>query len=569
MSIFSKVAAKVPKSSVFNLSHESKLSCNIGDLIPILCQEVLPSDKFKISTELLVKLAPLKAPMMHKIKAYVHYFFVPTYQINTVFQDFINPRVNVDNSVILPFCYPSQIKDYGQIGGTSGGLTGSLADYLGLPIYQNSYMSQFGESTTKTAHLLIDPFRVYQHIYNEYYRDQNLEFNSGSVTDPLFDIEKFRNLSGPVGLEMSPNQLINLLKIRKRAWAKDYFTSALPSPQAGDDVLIPLSGEVVADGNFALGGSFGTAQGELDYLDQLNMGLESYDVDSGNFGVDFNVDGVSTGSDTMGSTQLTYKSGLKTINGTATINDLRRAMALQRFKELAERGGTRYSEMVRNFFGAFLKDYWVDRPIFLGGMSKNITVSEVIQQSASTDVLIDTESATAYLGERGGIANAYGKTKTVSFTSPCHGYIMGILSLRPEAVYHQGVERMWWRHSLFDWAFPQFARMGEQEINNVEIFASGDPDYDEGVFGYTPRYAEYKVGHSHIAGEFRRSLNYWTMSRFFTQAPTLSKEFVQMSKINYEPFAITDPSVEHCYVDLYNKIIARRPLPYFGSPSVI
>lgn len=559
MSIFSKIAQKAPKSSVFNLSHESKLSCNMGDLIPILCQEVLPSDSFKISTELLIKLAPLKAPMMHKVKAYVHYFFVPTYQINTVFQDFINPKVNSDNSIILPFCWPKNVFDYTDKNQNS--LVGSLADYLGLPV-TSSYMNTFNGTEgadTRAGKLLIDPFRVYQHIYNEYYRDQNLEFNSGdSLTDPLFPVEKFRDMSGSCMLSMTINEMKQLFKLRKRAWAKDYFTSALPSPQAGDDVLLPLNLTVDGDGPLYFKGL-----NETTYEPEgISSGMVSVVSEQG--GNPLAVDNLDVGGNTL----LGYDKGISVKNGTATINDLRRAMALQRFKELAERGGTRYSEMVRNFFGAFLKDYWVDRPIFLGGMSQNVTVSEVLQQSGTQDVLIDDESTTAFLGTRAGVGNAYGKTKTVSFKSPCHGYIMGILSLRPEAVYCQGVERMWCRHSLFDWAFPQFARMGEQEIWNSEIFAQNSSEND-GVFGYTPRYAEYKHGHSHIAGEFRRSLDYWTMTRKFTELPTLSKDFVQMDKVNYEPFAVTSDNVEHCYVDLYNKVIARRPLPYFGTPSVI
>lgn len=548
MSIFSQVKRPKIKSSVFNLSHESKLSCNFGDLIPILCQEVLPSDKFKISTELLIKLAPLKAPMMHKVRAYVHYFFVPTYQVDKVFQDFINPKVNIDNSISMLYCYPNNIQSYGKVNNS---LYGSLADYLGLPITQSNWLGLISgpAEASNAGKVLVDPFRCYQHIYNEYYRDQNLEFNSGNaLTDPLYDIQAHASDTGALLLTHNVNEALNLFKLRKRAWAKDYFTSALPTPQAGDDVLIPMNVQVESDGGPLV----------FQNSDQRDMSTGTPDFADSQYG--------SVLSDGDGQASYYYR-GLKASNGTATINDLRRAMALQRFKELAERGGTRYSEMVNNFFGAFLKDYWVDRPIFLGGMAKDVTVSEVVQQSASQDVLIGDEGTTAFLGTRAGIGNAYGKTKTVSFSSPCHGYLMGILSIRPEAVYQQGLERMWQRHSLYDWAFPQFANLGEQEIRNSEIFA--DSEGNDDVFGYTPRYAEYKHGHSHCAGEFRRSLDYWTMSRWFAEKPTLSKEFVQMNNINYEPFAVTSPTVEHCYVDLYNKIVARRPLPYFGTPSVI
>lgn len=236
-------------------------------------------------------------------------------------------------------------------------------------------------------------------------------------------------------------------------------------------------------------------------------------------------------------------------------------MALQRFRELAERGGTRYSEMVRNFFGAFLKDYWIDRPILLGGQKQDIKTGEVLQTSMT--------SGTEALGERAGVASSYGFTKGVTLSAPCHGYIMGILSIRPEATYQQGIERMWTRQSIFDWAFPQFANMGEQEIYNKELFYSGNQSQDNGVFGYTPRYAEYKFGKALVAGEMRTSLDYWHFGRIFGSAPTLSKSFVMMDTVPTRPFNVTDPTAEKVYVYCYNTIMARRRLPYFGTPSIL
>lgn len=554
MSIFSKISQKVPKSSVFNLSEEMKMSCNFGDLVPILCKETLPGDSFKISTELLIKLAPLKAPMMHRVKAYVHYFFVPTFQINSVFEQFINPKANSNNSIVLPYICPNTIAGYGLV---NGGLVSSLSDYLGLPIKNNGWLSLSYSSTSPSKYVLIDPFRVYQHIYNSFYRDENLEttFASG-VTPGLFDIESNKGLSGvQLASSLGSGVVTSLLALRKRAWAKDYFTSALPSPQAGDDVLIPMQGLVQSDGALKM-----QTVTETTFNDQQPF-FESVPGDSGD-GMLSVLDAENTDA------ALRYKSGLKVVNASSTINDLRRAMALQRFKELAERGGTRYSEMVKNFFGAFLKDYWVDRPIYLGGQVQNIQVGEVVQTSMST---ANSASEMSYLGERGGIAHSYGKTGVISLKCPCHGYVMGILSIRPEATYQQGLERMWTRMSLFDWAFPQFARMGEQEIYGREIAATGTPSYDDAVFGYTPRYSEYKTGHCHVCGDFRDSLNYWHLGRVFdlSNPPTLSKEFVMMDNPSYAAFNVTSATARHVFVDLYNRISARRPLPYFGTPSII
>lgn len=549
MSIFSKVSAPKLKSSNFNLSEEHRLSMNMGDLVPIMCKEVLPGDKFKVSTELSIKLAPLKAPVMHRITAYVHYFFVPTFQINSVFEKFINPKVNTDNSIVLPFVLPNMLRNFAQVNQNSGGFIGSLADYLGLPITQADWLNTPLASDYQES-ISIDPFRAYQHIYNSFYRDQNLEVLEGAnpSTSSLFLVSNYLGATGNVNSSSgiyNSNQFAQLFKLRKRAWAKDYFTSALPSPQAGDDVLIPITSQVTADGDFLL-----SQDGVAPNDGPLSVTTDEASVAAGSGWITDQNDN-----------PLQYAGGLKATNSTATINDLRKAMALQRFKELAERGGTRYSEMVRNFFGAFLKDYWVDRPIFLGGQKQPVKVSEMFQTSQT--------NGTEALGERAGIGHSYGFTKGVYLNAPCHGYLMGILSIRPEAVYTQGLERMWTRKSLFDFAFPQFANMGEQEIYQKELFVGADGDANNTVFGYTPRYAEYKTSKSYVSGEFRTSLNYWHFARQFDNAPTLSSQFVMMNNVPTRPFNVTDPTAEHIYVDLYNNIFARRRLPYFGTPSAI
>lgn len=541
MSIFTKVSKPKIKSSNFNLTEEMKLSCNFGDLVPIYCREILPHDRFQISTELLIKLAPLKAPVMHRIQAYVHYFFVPNYQVSSQFERFINPKVNKDNSIVLPYFTAKTMLDYTYPDFQDPNLIGSLPDYLGLPVTQASWR------LNNSSYLSALPLMCYQHIYNNYYRDQNLELlpsEGGSQTsqNTLFDIDAWKDKTGNLYPSIGVTQLSALFKLRKRAWAKDYFTSALPSPQAGDDVLIPITSNVVPDGPL----SFETENG-------LPLGAAAFYTSPDE---ESNLVGTTTGN----SNPAIYASGLKAVNGSATINDLRKAMALQRFKELAERGGTRYSEMVSNFFGSYLPDYWVDRPIFLGGMKVPVKVGEILQTSSNV-----TEQA---LGQRAGVGSAYGMTKAVSLKAPCHGFLFGILSIRPEATYQQGIDRMWTRQSIFDYAFPQFAQMGEQEILNKEIFAQGT-SVDDQVFGYTPRYAEYKCGHTHVCGEFRKSLDYWHFGRTFNNLPTLSKQFVQMDSVDYDPFNVISSQSEHVYIDLINRVHARRPLPYFGTPSIL
>lgn len=540
MSIFTHVKRPKVKSSNFNLSEECKLSCNFGELIPILCKEVLPSDKFEISTELLIKLAPMKAPIMHRLKAKVDYFLVPNYQLTSRFEKFINPKVNTAaNPIELPKMTAFGIGYYTkQVNNNT--LIGSLADYLGLPVTQTSF---FSSDAVKVSLL---PFVAYQHIYNTFYKDENMQPDGDSS---LYPVAKYIDA-------LAPNQdydIKNLLTLRHSAWKKDYFTSALPSPQAGDDVLLPLAGgdmSVVFDPVSAPNAKWVNASGELP---EAATGIE--EVVEGNCVPYFSPTSLNEEAfyDPNGSLKVDTSD-----TPSISINTMRKLFSLQRFKELAERGGTRYPELVQNFFGAFLPDIYFDRPIYLGGQVQPIQVGEVVQTSQTTN--------DSMLATRGGIASSYGKTKTVKFKSKFHGYVIGILRILPEATYSQGVERMWTRETIYDYAFPQFANLGEQEIFNREIYAQGT-DADKGVFGYTPRYAEYKEGHCHICGEFRNTLEYWHLGRKFATAPALNKTFVMMDQMNYQPFAVTTDASEHCYVDLYNNIKARRPLPYFGTPK--
>lgn len=553
MSIFSQVARRKIPSSNFNLSHEVKLSCNFGELVPILCQEVLPGDKFKLSTELLIKFAPLKAPVMHRIKAKVDYFFVPNFQISKVFQDFINPKVNTDSSpVVKPYVLPADMAAACADPDT-GSLIGSLPDFLGLPITQADWLSTGG------THLDIGPFAAYQHIYNSYFRDQNMEIleDADPDTTTLFLVDNYLDTQGNISVAFVQNQLDNLFKLRKSAWKKDYFTSALPSPQAGDDVLIPL-GQTAPVFAHEVGNDDDPFSPDANGVKWENP--DAYQTGTVAAGTNYDDYLAISGSHSLGQPEnlvadLSEASML-------SVNLFRQLIQLQGFKEIAERGGTRYPEMVNSFFGAFLPDYWFGRPLYLGGQIQPISIGEVVQTSQTTS----GESGSAQ-GYRAGIASSYGKTKTVRLSAPCHGFLMGILRILPEATYQQGIERMWTRNSLYDYAFPQFANLGEQEIYNREIFASSSENTDAGIFGYAPRYAEYKTGHTHVAGKFRSDLDYWHFGRVFENLPSLNREFVMMENMDYDPFNVTDGTTEHVYVDLYNDIKARRRLPYFSRPA--
>lgn len=554
-SIFSKVAKKKYPSSNFNLSFEKKLSMNFGTLVPTLCEEVLPGDKFKVNTELLIKFAPLKAPVMHRLKAKVDYFFVPEFQISNVFAKFINPKVNTDSSpVTLPYLGATHMRYQTEQSGQTD-LIGSLADYFGLPVTQSSLWTSY-------KRLSVRPFMAYQHIYNSFFRDQNMEPLEGAdpSTSSLYLVDQYLDIEGDFSSQLPGNQLKNLMTLRSRAWKKDYFTSALPSPQAGEDVMIPL-GSLAPVNTFQSDGEGG--------MEDDTSGIHFPNMSYGSGHDDMIIGGETDGylgaapddPMTLGQPDNLY-ADLSQAGG-ISVNLFRQLIQLQGFKELAERGGTRYPEMVRNFFDAYLPDYWFGRPVYLGGQVQPIKIGEVVQTSQSTD----GEDGSAQ-GYRAGIASSYGFTKTFRLKAPCHGFLMGIMCIMPEATYQQGLERMWTRESLYDFAFPQFANLGEQEIYNQELFATGG-DTDTGIFGFAPRYAEYKIGHTQVCGKFRTDLDFWHFGRQFSSLPKLNKEFIMMDQMDYDPFNVTDGQTEHVYVDLYNNIRARRRLPYFGRPATL
>lgn len=546
--LFTTVSRERIPLSVFPAGGERKLSMNMGAIVPIYCKETLPGDTFRAATEILIKFAPLKAPVMHRIRAYVDYFFVPNFQLTDVFGDFINPAVNTpSNPVALPVFKPKEAADNLLLD------LHTLADYLDLPVQQAAW-----KASPKSRSLSVLPFMAYQHIYNSFFRDQTLQPMDGvDPTDTDLYLEGDREVQGnvyPSGVSPDLTQYKNLFALRYSAWKKDYFTSALPTPQAGPDVEIPfVPGEIRANENLVLEG-FDTDinVSEAGFTNRMKIN------DDGDVYV------TQSGEDEDIENRLSYVSGLEIANtsGGLTVNNFRQLFAIQHFKELYARGGKRYPEVTYNFFGVRLPDLYVDRPAYLGGMYQDVSVGEVLQTSQSTSG--DSGSAQGY---RAGVASVYGKSRTLRYMPRMHGFIFGLLRVLPEATYMQGIERMWTRDSVYDFAWPQFANIGEQEIYNRELYVDGTDD-DDKVFGYAPRYAEYKDSCSHVNGDFRTTLKYWHFGRSFNTRPQLNDTFIKADQISTDPFNVTDPTEDKLYVHLYTKASARRPLPFYGTPGL-
>lgn len=552
--IFNSIRMKRPRRNAFNLSYESKLTLNMGELVPIMCMPVVPGDKFRVKTESLVRLAPLVAPMMHRVNVFTHYFFVPNRLVWNEWEDFITKGVDGEDMPIFPKITLGQstaafVLNQGYFNDSS------LWDYLGLPSIK-SIGTTNGRSPSPNSVAVPDqfqvsalPFRAYQMIYNEYYRDQNLtdeiaiSLDSGNISDQ--------------------NSLVDLLSLRRRAWEKDYFTSALPWLQRGPEVSVPVQG----------------AGGSMDVVYENTLGKpmqiwvdgsgrefepgKAYDLtmtpDSGNIA---NADFIAVNGGVNNRAPELDPNGTLKVNVDEmgiNINDLRTSNALQRWFERNARGGSRYIEQILSHFGVRSSDARLQRPQFLGGGRMPISVSEVLQTSSTDET--SPQANMAGHGISAGINNGF------KHYFEEHGYIIGIMSITPRSGYQQGVPRDFTKFDNMDFYFPEFAHLSEQEIKNQELFVTNDNSYNEGTFGYTPRYAEYKFHPSEAHGDFRGNLSFWHLNRIFEDQPNLNTTFVECNPSN-RVFATSETEDDKFWVQMYQDVKALRLMPKYGTPML-
>lgn len=603
MSIFSSIRVPKPKRHRFNLSHDWKGTMRMGDLVPIFCKPVVPGDSFRVTTEMQMRLAPLIAPLMHRIDVFTHFFFVPNRLIWDNWEKFITGGEDGEDSPSYPrYRFDST---YVNTNAQSPFRVGQLPDYLGFPVGFNLV-----DNDTYTVDAL--PFRAYNLIYNEYYRDQNLEpeypvlnevdgivdvlgsnvglpydFRYGSWYQPDFDRETYlkQAIRGT-----APNNLMRLvcgqLCMCTRAWEKDYFTSALPWPQRGEEVELPLLGQANLSGKLSANTYSGGFSSLVKVSDgSLIHGLSGYDnsVKFDNLGYLQTVSkqegavGIANTAAIQQSIKIDLDDDWNKSNASvdlsgvssATINELRRAIKAQEFLERSARGGSRYIEQILSHFGVRSSDARLQRPEYLGGGKAPLGIGEVIQTSQSTETSPQANPA--------GIGYTVGKTHGFKRFFEEHGYIIGLISIRPRSSYQQGMPREFSKFDRLDYFWPSFAHLGEQEVLNKELYYKGDnasssykPD---DLFGYQSRYAEYKSSPSTVHGDFRSSLNFWHLGRIFSTPPKLNADFVKMNPINFNRvFAVEDGSVydgvDKVWVQLYHKVSAVRPMPYYGTPMI-
>lgn len=523
--IFTTTPVKGIPSNSFDLTHDVKMSCNDGLIIPIVCEEVLPADRISYNNVTMVRLAPMVAPVMHKMDVTTVSFFVPLRLLwEQSYEKFFQNPIPDETTPVAPYLSNLVVN------------TGELGDYLGLPtrdvISDDGTIRQQYNTLDKVSAF---PFAVYQKACNDFFRDQNLVNNGEEFEYKLTDGSN--NAQGA-----------QLYQLRRRAWQHDYFTSALPFAQKGDPVEIPLANfedVPVYKNNHTVPGQ--NNWNSIDQPGSIPSGTSvpnRVDVDR--------PDGFLWADTSMLSNQAAV-----------TVNALRWATKLQEFLEKNARGGTRYIELVRQHFGVRSSDARLQRAEFLGWSSQPVVISEVLQTSPSTEG--DTP-----LAEMAGHGISVGSTRNVNYFAEEHGFFLTVLIIRPKTAYQQGIPRMWSRWTALDYAYPTFAHLGEQEILNREVYYSdteGSPTLNNEVFGYIPRYAEYRYANSRVAGDFRTNLAHWHMGRVFQDRPALNENFIDCVP-TARIFAVNTPSVHHYYLHVNNKLRMRRALPMFGVPAL-
>lgn len=510
--LFSQVpTAQIPRSK-FNRSHGLKTTFDSGYLVPIFVDEVLPGDTFTMDCTLFARVATLISPIMDNMYMDTFWFFVPERLLFEHFQAMCGEQDNPTDST--DYLFPTIKSPTGK-----GFEVGSIADYFGLP------------TGVPNLEVRAEPFRAYNLIYNEWFRDENLQ---DSVPFTKADSDNYSNYT--------------LLRRGKR---HDYFTSALPWPQKGPGVELPLGGNAPIYGITGVVSNPFASSSDKYAVFRSNASVAGYS---------------NVLSDPSGSHPLTT-SGLLYADMTSvtalTINQFREAFQIQRWYERAARGGTRYTEIIRSFFGVVSPDARLQRPEYLGGSSNRIDVNVIPQTSGTTDISPQANLSAFAVGTNGR-GNGFSK----SFTE--HGWIIGLINVRADLTYQQGVSRMWTRSTKFDMYWPTFAFLGEQAVLNKEIYAQGTAE-DDNVFGYQERYAEYRYAPSQVTGKFRstyaQSLDSWHLAQKFDNLPKLNPEFI----VDNPPIdrVVAVPSEPQFLLDCWFNLNCVRPMPVYGVPGLM
>ena len=536
------------RRSVFDRSHVYKTTFNEGQLIPYFVDEVIPGDTFTLNPVEFCRLATPVVPFMDNIYIESFFFFVPSRLVYDKWVNLCGEQENPEDST--DYLVPTV--------SLTGDMTNKLPDYMGIAC---------ASGTFKNVSVNCLPFRSYWLIWNEWFRDENLQKSvkvSKGETNTVFEPMGQSTANPNYGL---PSGVNNWYDPAPRGKRYDYFTGALPWPQKGPAVDLPLG-----------------QTADISLASNATIGLPSASMTNYYDGSTYSASGILTNGSPAGGILTTAGDGASSwtnknisnvpvsrINGwnvdlssatSITINSLRQAFMLQRYYEIDARGGTRYTEKLQAHFGVTNPDARLQRPEFLGSHSSMMNINPVTQTS-STDSTTPQGNLAAY----GLNAQRY-HAFTKSFSE--FGYVIGLINVRADLTYQQGVNKMWLRSDVLDFYWPSFAHLGEQAIQNIEIYCQGNDD-DKKVFGYQERYAEYRYKPSLITGQFRSTykepLDIWHLSQKFATLPTLSDEFIQ----DHPPISrvVAVPSYPHFLLDVKFNLKCIRPMPMYGIPGMM
>lgn len=492
--IFERVGGARVGRSMFDLSYEKKLTCDMGQIIPIMCDEVVPGDVFQIANQIVIRMMPMVSPMLHEVWAIVHYYFVPYRILFSDWERFITGGEDGNDNTVIPTWNPSNTA------------VGSLWDYLGFPT-----------GIVPTGALPLDfPRRAYARIFNEYYRDQNVQ---AKVLE-------------------SQEAILNC------AWEKDYKTSALPWQQRGTAPALPISG--LTHAVFRSAGTGDVPAIPITVQEDGTAGTNKVYINNAN--------GRANWLGALNQNDIDLSSAT-----TFDVADLRLVFQIQKFMERSARGGARYTEWLKSMFGVSPRDDRLQRPEYIGGSKYPLIISEVLQTGSS--------NATSPQGNMAGHGLGVGQGFAAKYHAQEHGLIMGLMMVKPKTAYQQGIDRQWLRRSRWDFYNPLFANLSEQAVERAELYVSNVEAENRTIFGYQGRYNEMRSKDSQVNGLMRSSpFDTWHMGRVFSSPPSLNEAFIKCVPTK-RIFAATDePGL---IVSFGNRIKAIRPLPYMSEPGLI
>lgn len=508
MSIYQYTGALSPARSMFNLSYSKMLTCDMGQLIPVICDEAVPGDIWQISSEAVLRMQPLVAPVMHEINVYLHLYFVP-YRIlwpkNEAETDgweiFITGGQTGDLEPVQPVWQPTTDSEMA---------VGSLWDYLGFP-------------TGLTAAGMQGPFpvdyprRAYNLVWNEFYRDENLQ----------------------------NKRLLSDTTIALRAWEKDYFTSALPWQQRGTAPALPVTGTSKAIWPNADFVNYPTGVNAQGFRSEAGVSNKTFNAGS--------AQGIVNAQAFFADNTVDLSSAT-----TFDVSDLRQVVQIQKWMERSARGGVRYTEFLRSMFGVSPRDDRLQRPEYFGGSKSPVIVSEVLQTSSS--------DVTTPQGNMAGHGIAVQAMYGGKYHCQEYGLILGLMSILPRPMYQQGINRQWLRPTRYDYYFREFANLSEQAIERAEIYYSGVEAENKTLFGFQGRYNEMRQKDNMVTSQMRSIFDYWHLGREFSSAPALNSTFITCVP-RKDIFAV--PSVPGFLINWGNRIKALRPMPVEPVPGLM